>query len=196
MPAPVAIGLGVAAGVAGSLAYEYIFSAGKATRRDYAVAAAVGAFPVGFGLTKVPRTVTKLGDVARLGYYSRKAKRGKDVMYYGTRPDVYQTRRLFYSDATLYFTPEMALVAGGVVVGSTAGHMYDLTVGSSYGPSVITESYITQSQLGSGRNTSQPSRKPARVGKIGRRKKRCTHKDSRGRRCLRPAGHSGRHRYV
>lgn len=48
---------------------------------------------------------------------------------------------------------------------------------------------------GRGVITSQLSRKPARSGKIGRRRKRCTHRDSRGRRCLRPAGHSGRHRY-
>lgn len=49
---------------------------------------------------------------------------------------------------------------------------------------------------GRGVITSQPSRKPARSGKINRRRKRCAHMDSRGRRCLRPAGHSGRHRYV
>jgi hypothetical protein len=31
---------------------------------------------------------------------------------------------------------------------------------------------------------------------LGKRRPRCKHVDKRGRRCLRPAGHSGRHRYV
>jgi len=48
---------------------------------------------------------------------------------------------------------------------------------------------------GSGLMLPKNGRKAPRNGKIGRRRKRCTHKDSRGRRCLRPAGHSGRHRY-
>ena len=47
---------------------------------------------------------------------------------------------------------------------------------------------------GRGDMSSQSSRKSARSG--NRRRKRCTHRDSRGRRCVLPAGHSGRHKYA
>ena len=42
---------------------------------------------------------------------------------------------------------------------------------------------------------SKSSHRPRRRPSSGRRRKRCAHRDKRGRQCLRPAGHSGRHRY-
>ena len=162
MAAPlVAIPIGIGA----SLVLEAVFSGGKASKRDYVVAGAVGAVPVGVGIGHIPRLLQKGGHVVRYG---------------ATKPGI----KNFALDSTAYFTPELTMVAGGVAVGAAAGYMYDVNV---------QQGTVTP---GRGVITSQPSRKPARSGKIGRRRKRCTHKDSRGRRCLRPAGHSGRHRYV
>ena len=56
MPVPiVAIGLGMAGGVA----FEFVTSAGKASKRDYAVSAAVGALPVGLGFRAGAKGVSK-----------------------------------------------------------------------------------------------------------------------------------------
>lgn len=206
MVAPILYAAGAVGSVAASVALEFVFSGGKADRRDYYVAGAIGAIPGGYAFKYVPKTLQKARAIPRLGYYSRRAQRGKTYKYYGhtygtggkmSHADVYWNRKDFYTDAVLAFTPEYAMIASGYATGYASGRLYDMhmsmpQVASSAGPQVV-----TQSQLGSGRtNTSQPSRKPARVGKIGRRRKRCIHRDSRGRRCLRPAGHSGRHRYV
>jgi hypothetical protein len=163
MPAPI---VAVPIGIGASLVLEAVLSGGKASKRDYVVAGAVGAVPVGVGIGQIPRLLQKGGHVVRYG---------------ATKPGT----KNFVLDSTAYFTPELAMLAGGVVVGAGAGRVYDMHTG-----------YQGTVTPGRGVITSQPSRKPARSGKIGRRRKRCTHKDSRGRRCLRPAGHSGRHRYV
>ncbi len=204
MVAPILYAAGLAGSVAASLAIEYVFSAGKASQRDYFIAGAVGAIPGGYAFKYAPTTIRKLTALPRIGRVSSRARKGKTYSYmghtYGTagrasHADVYWNRKDFYTDAVLVFTPEYAMIASGYATGYASGRLYDMhmsmpQVASSAGPQVV-----TSSQTGSGRYTSQPSRKPARDGKIGRRRKRCTHKDSRGRRCLRPAGHSGRHRY-
>ena len=62
MPAPIVLGLGALGGAAVSLGLEYLTSGGKATRRDYFVAGAVGAVPGGYGFIQVPepcRRVTR-----------------------------------------------------------------------------------------------------------------------------------------
>jgi len=195
MVAPILYAAGVIGSVAASVAIEYVFSGGKASQRDYVVAGAVGAIPGGYAFKYAPKTFQKINAGVRLGHYSRRAAKGKSYTYYGSKVDIYTSRKDFYTDAVLVFTPEYAMIASGYATGYASGRLYDMhmsmpQVASSTGPQVVTQSHI-----GSGRNTSQPSRKPARYGKIGRRRTRCTHKDTRGRRCLRPAGHSGRHRY-
>lgn len=47
-----------------------------------------------------------------------------------------------------------------------------------------------------GRIGPTASHRTSKRSGLGKRRPRCKHVDRRGRRCLRPAGHSGRHRYV
>ena len=154
MPAPIVYALGTLGGAAVSLGLEYVTSGGKATRRDYFVAGAVGAVPGGYGFIQVPRTLQKGYQMARVGRWSRQAQRGKKVTYLGSKPDLYTTRKEYYRDALLFFTPEYAMVGAGFATAGYAGWYYDSFMTGSAGQ------VINQSQLGSGRTiTSQPSRK-------------------------------------
>lgn len=65
---------------------------------------------------------------------------------------------------------------------------------SSGGKSGPVPSRSTRTQR-SRRDGSYSSRRASRSPSSGRRRKRCAHRDKRGRQCLRPARHGGRHRY-
>ena len=181
MPLPiVAIGLGMAGGVA----FEFVTSAGRASKRDLAVSAAVGALPVGLGFRAGGKAISK---ARHLGKW-RKAHGSKSAAAAAGQPA--------HRFPGLSLRPEVGAIGSGVAANVAVGMAYDSFTHSSSGrPAVGGTSGGPSERKRSRRVGSKSSRRPRRRPSSGRRRKRCTHRDSRGRRCLRPAGHSGRHRY-
>lgn len=179
MPIPiVAIGLGMAGGVA----FEYVTSAGRASKKELAVSAAVGALPVGLGFRAGAKGVSK---ARHLGKW-RKAHGSKSAIAAAGQP----AGRF----PGLSVRPEVKAVGSGVAANIVVGMAYDRITHSSSGSGTGVSSRTTTTQS-SRRDGPYSSQRTRRSPSSGRRRKRCTHRDKRGRRCLRPAGHSGRHRY-
>ena len=180
MPVPiVAIGLGMAGGVA----FEAITSAGRASKRDYVVSALVGGIPgAGLGARAGLKGASK---VSKLRHYDRR---------YGDKPgDI--ARVMLSKESSINIRPELAAIGVGVGSNVVVGMAYDRITHSSSGGNGTKTSTRTTTTKSSRRHGPYSSHRSRRSASSGRRRKRCTHRDSRGRRCLRPAGHSGRHRY-
>lgn len=179
MPIPiVAIGLGMAGGVA----FEYVTSAGRASKKELAVSAAVGALPVGLGFRAGAKGVSK---ARHLGKW-RKAHGSKSAIAAAGQP----AGRF----PGLSVRPEAKAIGSGVAANVVVGMAYDRITHSSSGSGTRSNPGSTTTQRVR-RVGSKSSHRPRRRPSSTRRRKRCTHRDKRGRRCLRPAGHSGRHRY-
>jgi hypothetical protein len=179
VPVPiVAIGLGMAGGVV----FEYVTSAGKPTKKGLAVSALTGALPVGLGFRAGAKGVSK---ARHLGKW-RKAHGSKSAAAAAGQPA--------HRFPGLSLRPEAAAIGSGVAANVVVGMAYESFTHSSSGAETRSDpgSTTTQRSRGYGPYSSQRTRRSA---PSGRRRKRCTHRDKRGRRCLRPAGHSGRHRY-
>lgn len=179
MPVPiVAIGLGMAGGVA----FEYVTSAGKPTKKGLAVSALTGALPVGLGFRAGAKGVSK---ARHLGKW-RKAHGSKSAIAAAGQP----AGRF----PGLSVRPEVKAVGSGVAANVVVGMAYDRITHSSSGAGSRAGSRTTTTQRPR-RDGPYSSQRTRRSPSSGRRRKRCTHRDKRGRQCLRPAGHSGRHRY-
>lgn len=179
MPVPiVAIGLGMAGGAA----FEYVTSGGRASKRDYAVSALVGGIPgAGLGARASLKGISK---VSKLRRYSRK---------HGDVPaDI--PLALLSKGSAANIRPELTAIGVGVGANVVVGMAYDKITHSSSGSGAAAKRPGPTTQR-SRRVGSKSPHRPSRRPSSGRRRKRCTHRDSRGRQCLRPAGHSGRHRY-
>lgn len=183
MPVPiVAIGLGMAGGVA----FEYVTSAGRPTRKGLATSAVIGALPVGLGFRAGAKGVSKVRKLHKFGRHHP-----ADVGY-GTKVVGAATQRPGHFP-NLSLRPEARAIGSGVAANVVVGMAYD-KLNSSGGAGTRAGSGTTTTQRSRGIG-SKSSHRTSRRSPSGRRRKRCTHRDSRGRRCLRPAGHSGRHRY-
>ena len=184
MPVPiVAIGLGMVGGVA----FEAITSAGRASKRDYAISAAVGVLPVGLGFRAGAKGVSKLSKLRKFGRMSSANCKSKDVTLAAIQP----AGR--YPNLSL--RPEARAIGSGVAANIVVGMAYDRITHSSSGGGRDRKGSRPSTTQRSRRHGPYSSHRTRRSASSGRRRKRCTHRDKRGRRCLRPAGHSGRHRY-
>lgn len=181
MPAPIiAVGLGALGGVA----LEYVTTGGNLTRRGVATSAAVGAIPgVGLGVGGAIRLGTKLGKIHT---YAHRIEKYDDLKTLGMATVVPGSR--------VYLGGSAYAIASGAAANYVVGMAYDKITHSSRGSGSGT-STTTPSTKSSRRHGPYSSHRSRRSASSGRRRKRCTHRDKRGRRCLRPAGHSGRHRY-
>lgn len=181
MPVPlVAIGLGVAGGIA----FEYVTSAGKASKRDYAVAGAVGALPVGLGFRAASKGASKL---SKLRHFSRKhGDEFSDIPFL-----------LTLKESPINLRPEAYAIGSGVAANVVVGIAYDRIIHSSSGdseaPRGSTRTSTTQRvrRVGS-KSSHRPRRRPSST----RRRKRCPPGFKRvGNRCV-PVRKGGRHRYT
>lgn len=181
MPFPIVpIGLGVLGGIA----IEYVTTAGKPTKKGLVISGTVGAIPgVGLGVRGALSGATKLG---KIGSYLHRIEKADDIKTLGLAT-VHPGSRVFLG-GTAY------AIASGAAASHVVGMAYDRISHSSSGAGTRSNPGSTTTKRSRGIG-SKSSHRTSRRSPSGRRRKRCTHRDSRGRRCLRPAGHSGRHRY-
>lgn len=185
MPIPiVAVGLGMAGGVA----FEFVTSAGRPTKKGLATSAVIGALPVGLGFRAGAKGVSKARKLHKFGrHHPSDASYGAKVVGAASqRPGHFPN---------LSLRPEARAVGSGVAANIVVGMVYDRITHSRDGRPTAGGSGGPSSRKRSRRDGPYSSQRTRRSPSSGRRRKRCTHRDSRGRQCLRPAGHSGRHRY-
>lgn len=180
MPIPiVAIGLGMAGGVA----FEYVTSAGRASKKELAVSAALGALPVGLGFRAGAKGVSK---ARHLGKW-RKAHGSKSAIAAAGQP----AGRF----PGLSVRPEVKAIGSGVAANIVVGMAYDrITHSSSGGAGDASRKppSTTQRPRGIGPKSSHRTR---RRSPSGRRRKRCPPGFRRvGNRCV-PIRKGGRRRY-
>ena len=185
MPVPVvAIGLGMAGGVA----FEYVTSAGRPTKKGLATSAVIGALPVGLGFRAGAKGVSKIRKLHKFG------KHHPAEVGYGTKVAGAAVQRPGHFP-NLSLRSEARAIGSGVAANVVVGMAYDKLTHSRDGRPTAGGSGGPSSRKSSRRHGPYSSQRSRRSASSGRRRKRCTHRDKRGRRCLRPAGHSGRHRY-
>lgn len=185
MPIPiVAIGLGMAGGVA----FEVVTSAGRPTKKGLATSAVIGALPVGLGFRAGAKGVSKARKLHKFGrYHPSDASYGAKVLGAASqRPGHFPN---------LSLRPEARAIGSGVAANIVVGMAYDRITHSRDGTPTEGFSGGRPSRKRPRGIGPKSSRRTRRRSPSGRRRKRCTHRDKRGRQCLRPAGHSGRHRY-
>lgn len=172
-------------------------SGGKASKREYAIAATIGALPVGLGVRGTMQGVSKLRKLHKFGKHYQ--------------PGVLSYQRKVMAAAIqpvgrfpgLSLRPEAKVLATGAAANYAVSKTYDSISRRGSGKGKVSSS--RQPSTGKGGTSSpthsrhgrgpQSSRRARRSVRRRQYKTRCTHRDKRGRRCLRPAGHSGRHRY-
>lgn len=181
MPVPI---VPIVLGALGGIAIEYATTGGNPSKRGIVISGTVGAIPgVGLGVRGALSGATKLG---KIGSYLHRLEKADDIKTLGLAA-VHPRSRVFLG-GTAY------AIASGAAASYVVGMAYDRISHSSSGAGTRSNPGSTTTQrvrrVGS-KSPHRPSRRPSST----RRRKRCTHRDSRGRRCLRPAGHSGRHRY-
>ena len=182
MPFPIVpIGLGVLGGIA----IEYATTGGKPTKNGLVISGTVGAIPgVGLGVRGALSGATKLG---KIGSYLHRIEKADDIKTLGLAT-VHPRSRVFLG-GTAY------AIASGAAASHVVGMAYDRITHSSSGRAGDASRKPRSTTQRVRRVGSKSPHRPRRRPSSTRRRKRCTHRDSRGRRCLRPAGHSGRHRY-
>lgn len=175
MPLP-AIAVGMAVGAIGNLTIEYVLSGGKASRQDYQHAAIVGALPVGLGL----------GGGIRLG--RKVAHTGVAIRSIGRHPIDKTPARVYLPKIARAYLPDAQRVGVGFAasVAVRKGMEFKSQIGGHTQPTQQTSRGLSGTQRKSKRDEHRSS-SPGRSG-------RCKAK-YRGRRCILPAGHKGRHRY-
>ena len=174
--------------MAGGVAFEFVSSAGRASKRDYAVSAAVGALPVGLGFRAGAKGVSKAKKLHKFGKYHP-----ADVGYGSKVAGAAVQRPGHFPNLSL--RPEARAIGSGVAANIVVGMAYDRITHSSSGRAGDASRKPRSTTQSSRRHGPYSSQRTRRSASSGRRRNRCTHRDKRGRRCLRPAGHSGRHRY-
>ena len=175
-PVPV---VAVVAGVAGSVALEFITSAGKPSQRDTAIAVGIGLIPgVGLGIRGSLKLGQKVGAAAHVASKTRKFQEFKLI-----------GQALFLPGTSVYIGTAARLGLAGAVANVALGHAYDAVTsrGGKSSPSA------TAGRTGDG--PPSLSRRTSKSPRFGKKRRRCKHRNKAGKRCLRPAGHSGRHRY-
>jgi len=175
MPLP-AIAVGMAVGAIGNLTMEYVLSGGKASRQDYQHAAIVGALPVGLGL----------GGGIRLG--RKVAHTGVAIRSIGRHPIDKTPARVYLPRIARAYLPDAQRVGIGFAASAAVrkGMEFKSQIGGHTQPTQQTRRGL------SGTPSLRTASSEARSSILGRG--RCKAK-YRGRRCILPAGHKGRHRY-
>lgn len=170
-------------GAGASVAFEFGLSRGKASKQDYQHAAVVGALPVGLSLTGVKVLARRSTRLATQVSKSRKLTPGTGLQRSSN------LNKFYVKEAGKLYGPAALRVGTGLV--ASRGVRFAMfgsnmsQIGGHTQPTHQTSRGLsgTQrvSQLGSSRLASK-------------RSGRCKAK-YRGRRCILPAGHKGRHRY-
>jgi hypothetical protein len=173
--------------MAGGVAFEFVTSAGRASKRDYAVSATIGALPIGLGFRAGAKGASKVRKLHKFGRHHP-----SDASYGAKVAGAASQRPGHFPNLSL--RPEARAIGSGVAANVIVGMAYDAITHSSSGAGSRAGSRTTTTQS-SRRHGPYSSHRSRRSASSGRRRKRCTHRDKRGRQCLRPAGHSGRHRY-
>ncbi len=171
MPVPIAA---VAASAAGGVAMEYLIQRGKPTKKEIVLGGAVGAIPgIGLGIKGGLKLGGKVGRIAQLTASSKRFKDLRTIALGAVHPGT-----------PVYLTGHISRFVAGAAAQAVLGMAYDR---------IHTQKIPSQAGRGATR-LSQSARRSVRPG-IGKVRKRCKHRNKAGKQCLRPAGHSGRHRY-